>query len=284
MKKRLKEEMGHVYTLFWDREIEVESYPVQMVLNHMLKGLLHCRVYTLDQKQIWSCEHTGKISLEEYIQNRELKKEEVQWICMGILENLQEAQEFLLNTNCLYLKPADIYLDISEKRVWNSYVPFYSGPVWTHIQELIQYLLGCLKQEDSETVQMLYGIYRYLSQGGTDIDKIWQMLCDEKKSFASIPQKEECEKNPIENKIRKQQGKYSYVHWIVTALPIALAVFICVFVTYNEWYLSNQQKLLLLIMAGILYGAGVALWKLWKGSLQKVNPLDQTEKAKKNDV
>lgn len=330
MEKSLKEDMNRVYTLFSGEKIAVDTYSTQVVLHHLLDGLLYSSVYTLDQKQIWSCEHTEKVSLAEYCQNHILEKEEIRWIYGGILENLMEIQDFLLDANCLYLDASEIYLDASEKRVWNSYVPFYQESVWKNLQELTQYLLGNLEQEDTESVQVLYGIFHYLTQGGMDIDKIWKMLCgkisDEKKrkeeeahrdfgqtekvEYASqelrdyiAKENERIEKirnnriraNEIEirenrvrgNNIQKVFGKsdgekrlsssFSYGRWVVASLPILLAIFICVFVTLNEWYLSNQRKILLLVLAVILGGVGVLLWRVWGKSLKKENLMEDGE-------
>lgn len=283
-----KEEMNRTYTIFSGETVQTDSYPVQLVLHHMLDGLVPASVFTMDQKQVWSCEHTGKISLLDYCKGHELNKADVQWILGGILSNLQEVQEYLLDVKSIYIDVSEVYLELSENRVWNCYVPFYKDSIWERLQDMIRFLLGYLNQQEMETVRLLYGIYQYLEQGGTHLETIGKMLYEKKqgreKEERELYQKEEINlsQNVLEQKSteekwleERESGKsYSYMRWGMIALPIALALFLLVYITWNEWYLSNQKKILLLVLAVGFMGIGIFLWYRWHFSLKKINPLN----------
>lgn len=279
MEKMQKKDMNRIYTLFSGEEISIENYAVQMVLHHMLEGLLYSSVYTLDQKQVWSCEHTDKISLAEYCEQHELDREELQWIYGGILQNLLEIQDFLLDTDNLYLNPSEIYLDVEKQKVWNCYVPFYRESVWRNLQELTQYLLGNLNQRDSGVVQIIYEIFRYLIQGGEDIEKIWKILWKKSEMDAELASEFAPEENIQQSNelsyTEAIQGTFRPGKWILAALSIALAVFLCILIVLNEWYLSVQRKMVLLIAAAGFGTIGVILWKRWGDSFRKENPLEK---------
>lgn len=318
MEVNRKEEMNRTYTIFSGDTVQTDSYPVQLVLHHMLDGLVPASVYTMDQKQVWSCEHTGKISLLDYCKGHELNKLDVQWILGGILNNLQEVQEYLLDVQSIYIDVSEVYLELSENRVWNCYVPFYKDSIYERLQDMIRFLLGHLNQQETETVRLLYGIYQYLDQGGTQLETIWKMLYekkqgrekDERKFYQneeinlsqdfseqksmdkkwpmqkSTEQKWSVQKSanqkPAESKTmdrdfteeREPEKNYSYIRWGIIALPIALALFLLLYLTWNEWYLSNQKKILLLVLAAGFMGIGIFLWYRWHFSLKKINPLN----------
>lgn len=303
MKKTIKKDMNQKYTVFTGEKINMNSYPVQLALHRMMDGILPCSIYSMDQQQAWSCEHTGKISLEEYCRKNELKKIDVMWILEGLIKNMQEIQEYLLDVDSLYMEISEIYIDPVECRVWNIYIPFYKESVWDHMKNLMQFLLGRLDQQDTQAVHLLYGVYQYLAQGGTEIEKIWELLCEknveqesqevnnDENEYVSKELREYIEQEKVKkidpygegNKGETVSGQkmisYSYARWIMAAFPLGAALFIFGFVTLNEWYLSDKKKILLMLASGILICLSLFLWKRWGAVLHKKNPLDADESA-----
>lgn len=301
MKKTVKRGMNQKYTVFTGGKISMNSYSVQLALHHMMNGILPCSIYSMDQQQAWSCEHTGKIGLEEYCRKNELKKVDVLWILEGLIKNMQEIQEYLLDMDSLYMEISEIYIDPLERRVWNIYIPFYKEPVWDHMKNLMQFLLGRLDQQDTQAVHLLYGVYQYLAQGGTETEKIWELLCEknvEQESTEVNNDENEYVSKELREYIAQEKVKkidsysernmgemvsgqktvsYSYVRWIMVAFPLAAALFVFGFVTLNEWYLSDKKKILLMLTAGGLICLSLFLWKRWGAVLHKKNPLDADE-------
>lgn len=176
-----KRDMNHTYTLFSGGKIQSENYEVQVALHRLLKGLLPCSLHALDGSQIWYCENTSLQKLSSYCQMHPLGKEELVWIFGGLLENFLEMQEYLMRPDFLYLTPEELYLDIYACRVRCCFVPFYQRDIWSSLLEISQYLLGYLNQQDGEAVTLAYGIFRYLSQGGTNLEDLWNLLYGNKK-------------------------------------------------------------------------------------------------------
>lgn len=290
-----REERNRKYLLFSESEICTEGYAVQLVLHHMLNGLLPCSIYAMDMKKVWSCEYTGKISLQDYCESIKLKKTDVFWVLSGILKNIQEVQEFLLDTDLIYMHIAEIYVDPVEKKVWNVFLPFYGEEIWRNVQELVRLLLGQLDQQDVEAVHLLYSIYQYLEQGGRETEEIWKLLYgkEEKtpvfetdgKDFTEDRklQRRQSEQQAYDTDFNKYEGEkgtsaYSYIRWFFLSLPMALALFTVIYVALNEWYLSAVKKLVFLLVSVVLVGISVFLWKKWKVFLRKENPIEGSEK------
>ncbi len=287
-----KEEMNRVYTRFSGEYIEEETYPVQIVLHHLLKGLLCTCILSMDGEKVWSCEHTGTISLSSYCQDHELNCKELKWIWCGILETILETEEYLLDAECLYLDETEIYLDITENKVQFCYVPFIRSPVWEKLQELAQYLLGHLNQKDAHAVQMAYGIFHYLAHGGKNVDELWRLIVElDKKQpdpntdifvndVVLVESKPKTKDENIEKEIgvlkeKDAMKKFSMGRWIMASIPLAIAIFLCAYVAFNEWYLSDKRKIVLLIAAAVFGGIGIILWKRWGKSFKKENFFDE---------
>lgn len=171
-----KRDMNHTYTLFSGGCVQTENYEVQVALHRLLKGLLPCSLHALDGNQIWYCENTSLQKLSSYCQMHPLGKEELTWIFGGLLKNFLEMQEYLMSSDFLYLTPEELYLDIYDCRVKCCFVPFYQRDIWSSLLEISQYLLGYLNQQDGGAVTLAYGIFRYLSQGGNNLEDLWNLL------------------------------------------------------------------------------------------------------------
>ena len=278
MEKQEVKEINQVYTRFRGGEIAMESYAVQIVLHHLPDGLLRCSVSSVDHEICWNCEHTGKISLEKYCNQHELGRVELRWIYGGILKSLKEARAYLLDVNCLILKPEQIYMDPRDEKIWNSYVPFYVKNVWKSLQELSQYFLGHLDKQDAEAVRIAYGMYQYFSQGGRNIEDAWAILCENQEEMdetTELSQREESI-DRIEGDINRivptEEKPFPVVLWLVMGFGGALAVFLIAYVAFNEWYLSNVKKIAFLAAAVVFGAIAVFIWIKWGEKMKNKNP------------
>lgn len=257
-----KRTINHAYVLFSGGEIPVDSYQVQMVLHRLMDGLLPCSLYTLDNEQRWCCENTSRQKLSVHCQTRALGKEELSWIMGGLLKTLQEMQEFLLDVNTLYLTPEEIYLDLTQKKVYCCMVPFCERDVWKGMFEVSQYILSYLDQKDGEAVTLAYSIFRYLSRGENSTEELWNLLYsdDRTKSAKEVclgelqpapdtedkRKREEQRRRDLDVFFQKEEeqpeksGKYlSHLAWI---LPGGFAVIGVLWLCFNRWYLSGMVQ------------------------------------------
>ena len=175
-----KRDMNHTYVLFSGDPIESEDYQVQMALHRLVKGILPCSLHTLDGSQIWYCESTSLQKLSSYCRMHPLGKEDLIWIFGGLLQNLLELQDFLINPDLLYLDPEELYLNLFEQRVQCCLVPFYRKDIWESLMGISQYLLSHLDHEDNEAVSLAYSLFRYVSQERSSLEELWNLLYGKK--------------------------------------------------------------------------------------------------------
>lgn len=271
MEKQEIKEIDQVYTRFRGGEISMDSYAVQVVLHHLPEGLLRCSVSAVDQELCWNCEHTGRVSLAKYCSQNELGREELRWIYGGLLKNLKEVREYLLDANCLILKPEQIYVTPEDAKIRNCYVPFYIKNVWRGLEDISQYLLGYLNKGDAEAVRIAYEMYRYFNQGGRSIEEAWAILCEsteeKEKDKEEVTEKE----NPNEENPAIDDKTFPVVGWIIMGLSGAAAVFVIVYVALNEWYLSDVGKIFFLALAVVFGAISILSWKRWGSKMKKAS-------------
>lgn len=282
-----KQELNRSYTVFSGKQIDPDSYSVQMVLHHLLDSLLCSYLHMLNNAQIWCCEHTGKKSLKEYCENHELDSETIKWIWRGVLEAVLEAEEFLLDVDCLYLDVDEIYLSSEEYRVSVCYVPFEKEPVWKRMTDLAQFLLGYLDQRDGQAVQMAYGIFRYLSQGGSSVDEMWRLIQElelKKEEPLMDAVSMDIKSESKDSVVTEKKKIFLTGRWILTCLPTAVSVFLAGLVALNEWYLPDGMKILLIAAAVLLGGISFILWRKWGLSFKKESFYDEDDTWAKENI
>ena len=292
MDKSYKKKLNQEYVLFSGGAVPIDTYAVQMVIHCLLSGILPCRLYTMDEQQIWSCEYTGKISLLEYCRNKDLSGTDLQWIGRGILSNLKELQEYLLEEKRLLLGAEDIYIDMNDQKVWNCYVPFSERNVWNGLLDLSQFFLGHLDQKDSAAVKIGYGLFRYLNQDRCNLDELWAIfngetmkidmndsgedeLSEELKIESCGNEKEVLfQKNELKATAVSKEKKWSLKKAVLCTFPFVIALFLVIYLIWNEWYLASLLKILIIGMIGVCLICGVVLVRKWKVYLIKENPLE----------
>lgn len=183
MEVSYKKDINHTYILFQGEKINTETFQVQMVLHNLAEGLLPSSILRIDQEEIWRCECTGLISLKEYCETRELKKDEFIWIVNQLMENIQELQDFLLDVNSLYLMPGEIYIHMPKRRILCCMIPFYQNDIWNSLKQTLQFLLQHLDSEDHEGATIAYNFFRVLSREDCSMELLWSILYEKHRKW-----------------------------------------------------------------------------------------------------
>lgn len=278
-----KREMNHTYVQFFGGTPCLEDYQVQMVLHGLVRGILPCSIHSMDNRVVWRCENTSRQSLSAFCQLHAFAGEELTWVWGGLFRILQEMQDYLLDAHSLYLHPDDIYLDLAEKQVFCCVVPFYEKNIWDALFELSQYFLGYLDHRDAGVVRVAYGIFRYLSQGGTSLEELWKLLHEKDEKAGPEPEGEkpgesmETSSRQLEQESRqiRQQDLDSFFRdtdnkkeqkhaprflWLLWFMPGGGAFLWALFLVFNFWYLNPMIKLSSAGAILILCGIGALFW------------------------
>lgn len=285
MEKSYRKELDQAYVLFKGEGVAAASYSIQVLVNHLIEGILPCSLNVMDQKMVWSCNHTGKVSLKDYCIKKNINEDELRWIGAGLIHNIQEVEDYLLEGEGILLDPEDIYLDLNEKKVLNCYVPFYREDLLRGMQNLSRFFLSHLDQNDPTAIQLGYQLFHCMNQEQVEIENIKRTLFNTSKNkdvasvetMGNVELIETAESMEDVKKRELKKPKWSFSKLIMCVIPFVIGGFLGIFLLWNEWYLSSAVKILLacaVVLSGVI---GIIFVGKWGKQLQKENPVEASE-------
>ncbi len=160
MKVRYKREMRHNYLILEAFEQDAESFEVRMLTSNSIEGLLKFRMKQEEQNQYYYYEITSKQPLSRLLEFKEIRKEDLGKLVIGIGSALHHMEDFFLQESCVLLEPEHIYIEPDTYQVWLCYVPGYRGDFPGAMEKLLQYLLKKADHRDNDTVVLAYRLYQ----------------------------------------------------------------------------------------------------------------------------
>ncbi|NCB91777.1 MAG: FHA domain-containing protein [Clostridia bacterium] len=162
MEAEYRRDLQHSYlVLHPDKSVEKNSYPLRMITENNIKGLLPCSSRQIDDEVLYYYDITSKISLAQRCQNKKLGGQELLVIICGLIQALMNMEEYLLADEALNLEAQYIYLDVQMKEITFCFVPGAAWNIEKEFRELMEYLLPYIDHQDQDGVMIGYGVYRY---------------------------------------------------------------------------------------------------------------------------
>lgn len=187
MKVRYKREMRHNYLILEAFEQDAESFEIRMLTGNSIDGLLKFRMKQEEQNQYYYYEITSKQPLSRLLEFKEIRREELGRLIIGIGSALHRMEDFLLQESHILLEPEHIYIEPETYQIWLCYVPGYQGDFPAAMEKLLQYLLKKADHRDNETVVLAYRLYQ---ESQKDYYGIEDLLRAVQESQCSIYEKE----------------------------------------------------------------------------------------------
>lgn len=160
MKVSYKREMRHNYMILEALEEGPESYEIKMLTENTIEGLLRFRVKQEEQGKYYYYEITSKQPLSRLLEFKEIRKEELSKLILGVGVALDHMEDHLLQESDLLLEPEYIYIEPESYKVWLCYVPGYHGDLPAAMGKLLQFLLKKADHKDNATVVLAYRLYQ----------------------------------------------------------------------------------------------------------------------------
>lgn len=107
---------------------------------------------------------TGKRSLEQLLEYKQLDYELLQMILKSFDQACMQAEDFMLDENDILLQPDLIFADHNIERMSYCYLPGHEKDICTQFQKLMEYLLQLLDHKDETALQLAYGVYQKVVQ------------------------------------------------------------------------------------------------------------------------
>lgn len=192
-----------------------EDYQIPMLRQNHLDGILEVDGCEVEGKARYTYEISGMVSMNSLYGNTCINKKDIQNIVTRILEVTETLQKYMLNPNCLVLKPEYIF---NKKGKWFfCYFPDMKEDLCRVFHELTEYFVRMLDYEDTEGIFLAYELHKATLQEHYDLDLIMREYklheierkktqTQKQKSIGS--QKKEIKKS--ENKPQKESHSENY--------------------------------------------------------------------------
>ncbi len=185
----------HIY----EEEHYEEDYQMPMLRQNHLEGILEVDGCEVEGRARYTYEISGLVSMKSMYENTCIKKQEIQDIVTRILEVTEILQKYMLNPNCLVLKPE--YIFYKDGKWFFCYFPNMKEDLYRLFHELTEYFVRMLDYEDTEGIFLAYELHKATLQEHYDLE----LIMKEYKSH-----EKERKRNPKEkggNEYRKSEGR-----------------------------------------------------------------------------
>lgn len=147
-----------------------EDYQMPMLRQNRLDGILEVEGCEMDGKARYTYEISGLTSMKTMYENTSIKKQEIESVIARILEVTNTLQRYMLDPNCLVLKPE--YIFYKDGQWFFCYFPGMEEDLCKIFHELTEYFVKMLDYEDTEGIFLAYELHKATLQEHYDLELI----------------------------------------------------------------------------------------------------------------
>jgi len=163
MEVRYRRELNENF-LILEEEEQGDSYAIRILTENKIPGLLELRVHPINQKREYFYEISGKLSLQKYLEKRQITCMDMRRLLFGIGQSLESAEEYLLREEGILLEPEFLYTDVAFSKVWLCYYPSGGQDFYGQVRGLTQYFLNKIDHMEENSVEIAYELFHISSQ------------------------------------------------------------------------------------------------------------------------
>lgn len=242
MKTEYRRDMQHSYLVIIPDQQPESSYPLRMITENAIPGLLSCSCRRMDEDLLLYYNVTSRISLKQRCSCKKITGEEVLSLCKSLAYTLAELDEYLLEAGSLLLEMEYIFVDAQVKEILFCCVPGTERKIEESFCSLMEELLPLLDHQNQEGIMIGYGFYHYAVQEVFSLEGFMKQIeaCTD-----NLKKKEEIEQ-VCYNKPEQEKTQEEDVQMLLSEEPE-----------------ERHSAAVTLAAAGILIG-GLSGWYLWK--------------------
>lgn len=159
-----------------EREIDMDSYPVRILLGGGVRTLLSCRVQTVDGSRAFYYDTTYLHPLSSRLRKNRLGGDELRRLLQSFVKALESIQSYLLDVSWLVIDPEYMFCREDSDELRLCCFPGYGRDIGEQFRGLMEYLLPMIDHDDSRGVVMAYGIYRQCVGGDFSVERLKESI------------------------------------------------------------------------------------------------------------
>ena len=136
----------------------------KMLFHNEIQGLLPCKLNVVDKKKVMEYEIDGRISMKQYLEQRQIGNEDAFYIVSGLVKTLQNLHHYLLRADGVVLDVDCIFYGEERKQVELCYLPAYEEKMIEKLKEFIELLMKHINHKEEYAVTFVYEFYELLQE------------------------------------------------------------------------------------------------------------------------
>ncbi len=140
------------------------GYRRRMLTDNRIDHLLPIQIVRMDQKEYWQYMVGERTNLQDYIQDCNMKKPELECLLNSIYGVLENMEQYLLNVNSLLLQPQFIYKEVYRNSFSFCCYPYEERELSQQLCGLYDFVSNHLEVKDTDTIEYAYSAFRKITQ------------------------------------------------------------------------------------------------------------------------
>lgn len=272
MQVNYQKDINHNYmTIQAEKEIDMDCYPIRMLLGNEIASLISCRIQAVDGKRVFCYEVGSRETVESRFFKKKLTKEDIRFVMQGIFQVIQEMQAYLLDVNQLVILPELMYYDRGKHMLQFCYFPGYDHQIQEQIRSFLEQILPLIDHGDATAVAMGYGMYQKAIEKNFQLEQMKECLYKEEEVEKEQPRSEQkAEQMQKEEEIKTEEAAekekipwdtlifsclwtvallgicclrfLGYLDFLTTPMILGIFIFVMSAVCINAFLWKRQQK------------------------------------------
>ncbi|MCH5280896.1 MAG: FHA domain-containing protein [Lachnospiraceae bacterium] len=279
-------------------EKEQNGFSMKMLWENEIKGLLPVSQHVFNGEKELYYDISAKQPLDLIYEKRGMAQKDLKGLLMGLLDTIQNMEEYLLEEDSLFLTPESIYISSADGMPYFMYYPD-EEKAEERAYGLAEYLLNKVSREEEDAVISAYEFYRYVKEEKGNLSEALSRLNlkEERTAKDEMEFYEESiiEPDPIQTDMEEQSGhdvigerdfkqeekKSGYGRYMRTVFFFVMGLGGLGILFYSAWHYGLDMQTILSKKESII-GLGICVVSI--GGFILFSVMDRLEKRRKENA
>lgn len=153
-----------------EKALYKEDYQVKMLKANELDGMLKMGGRGMNEFTCYDYDVSGKISMRALFERSKINAKDIKLFLNNLKTVIREVETFLLNTNCILLKPEYIFYE--DGKYFFCYYPLARQDLWEEFHTLTEYFVKQADYQDQECIRMVFLLHKKTMDENYSLEKL----------------------------------------------------------------------------------------------------------------
>ncbi|XCP85446.1 DUF6382 domain-containing protein [Roseburia hominis] len=178
MKTEFERNLRHTWLVLEIEQLYKEDYQMRMLRTNNIPGILKVHGQGRDEHSVYRYDISGKVSVKARGEKELWNYQELELFMRQFIKVLYTINQYLLNVNCLSLKPEHIYREGEE--YFFCYCPGYEGDIREEFHTLTEYFVREMDYQEKEGIYLAYELHKASMEENYNIEQILENILERK--------------------------------------------------------------------------------------------------------